>query len=429
MAKDDDPIGGLPSMRALSSAVSAATALSELAQAAVELGLGGKGVVEILNGAEELLAQSDILKLPDRFNAAFAERGWFATSSMSVEVMRGALKKHDQGETDAGEEILLRWILDPDTLKQFAINRSKRFYDVHGRWHQLQEALALTEEARYWGAVPLILIACDGFASDILGTSPFEKNADLSVFDSVVAHPSSLPAAISIITKGVRKTSDDALSLPLRHGILHGRSLGYSNRQTCGKAWMLMVGLVDWARDKNEEEARRRKEAERVSTDMTDLVTLLRKNEEDKAAIRSFVARSWTSSLEQDLNENDPPFAFREFLEAWRCRNFGLMAKRAVNMTRQKESQLAGRLRADVELAELVEFEIVSVSQTTVVRAEARVRLVGTARKGKVQGDFLLLAFKHTKEGDIAMPTDQGTWQIQQGCIFDLLHERTIEIP
>lgn len=427
MAKDDNRIGDLPSVRALSSAVSAAKVLGQLAQLTVELGLSSESAVEISKSADELLAQADILMLPDRFNAVFADRGWFATPSMSIEAMQGALQRHDEGGSDAGEEVLLGWILDPETLKLFALNRSKRFYDVHGRWHQLQEALALTEEGRYWAAVPLILIVCDGFASELLGTSPFEKNADLSLFDSMVAHPSSLPAAIALITKGVRKTSEDVLSLPMRHGILHGRSLGYANRTTCGKAWMLMIGLVDWAADKTEEEARRGKEAERLSTDLSDVVALLRKTEADKAAIRSFVSRNWTIFSEVDLDGNDPPFAFREFLEAWRSRNFGVMAKRAVNMTRQKQSQLAGRLRADVELVKLVEYDMVSVSQVTVARAEARVRLLGETMKGKVEGEFLLLAFKHTEDGDVAMPTDQGSWQIQQGCIYDLLNERTVD--
>lgn len=126
---------------------------------------------------------------------AFAERGWIATSSLSADMMRAALERYEEGDEDAAEAIILDW-LTPETINLFAITRSKMLGEVHGRWDQLREALALTEEGRYWSAVPLILIACDGFASDVLGTSPFEKNADLALFDSMVAHPTSLPAAI-----------------------------------------------------------------------------------------------------------------------------------------------------------------------------------------------------------------------------------------
>ena len=102
----------------------------------------------------------------------------------------------------------------------------------------------------------MILIACDGLASDVLGTSPFEKDADLTVFDSLAGHPTSVPAFIASLTKGVRKSSSAKMTMPLRHGILHGRSLGYANKVVRMKAWLLMVALVDWACDKTTEDER-----------------------------------------------------------------------------------------------------------------------------------------------------------------------------
>jgi hypothetical protein len=427
MTKKDKRIADLSSTRALSTAMAAARVVRGLAVLGLETGLGGEKAWKIMEGADQLLSQADILDLPDRFNAVFVERGWIATTSVSVDAMRAALEKHEEGDTDAGEKVILDWILDPEVINLFAITRSKSFSDVHGRWHQLREALALTEEGRYWSAVPLILIASDGFASDVLGTSPFEKNAELSLFDSVVAHPSSLPAVIARITKGVYKSSDDALSLPLRHGILHGRSLGYANRAVCGKAWMLMIALVDWAIDKRDEGARRTKDEERRSTKWSDISASLKKNRADKAAIEAFAPRRWEGPFAGDLAEDEPPFAFLEFLTGWQSENYGLMAKRAVNITQQKHAHLAGRMRADAEHMKLVEFEIFSVSQTTVARAEALVRMKGQSLKGDVGGEFLILAFRGTASGNIAMPNDEGVWQVQQACVFDLMHERTLE--
>ncbi|MGB3166479.1 MAG: hypothetical protein WBA68_06870, partial [Alteraurantiacibacter sp.] len=331
------------------------------------------------------------------------------------------------GDRDAGEAIILDWVLKPDTINLFAITRSRSFSDTLGRWHQLHEALALTEEGRYWSAIPLILIASDGFASDVLGTSPFEKNADLTLLDSMVAHPTALPAMIARMTKGVRRSSDDLLSLPLRHGILHGRSLGYANRAVCGKAWMLMIALVDWAADKRNEEERLATDKTPRSTDWRKLSTSLQKNNADKLAVEAFVPRHWNGPFEEGFDENDPPFAFHEFLMGWKARNFGLMAKRAVNINQQKLGHLAGRMRAGAENVQLTTFEILSAKQTTVVRAEARVLMRGQTLKGDVTGEFAILAFRHTVGGDVAMPTDEGAWQVQQGCVFDLMHERTIE--
>ena len=426
MAKKDKGIVDLPSTRELSAALPAVRAARGLANLALKTGVGGQKAQRILDSADELLAQSDILDLPDRFNAAFAESGWIATSSLSADTMRAALKHHGEGDEEAAEAVILDW-LTPNIIHLFAITRSKSFGDVHGRWHQLREALALTEEGRYWSAIPLILIACDGFASDVLGTSPFEKNADLALFDSVVGHSTSLPAAIARITKGVYKSSDDTLSLPLRHGILHGRSLGYANRTVCGKAWMLMIALVDWAADKREEETRRGKDKARRSTSWRDLCMSLRKNRADKEAIQAFSPLRWDGPFDSDLAEDEPPLAFREFLSGWKAKNFGLMAKRAVNITQQKHGHLAGRMRSDAEHVQLTEFKILSVAQTAVARAEARVGMNGQSQNGNVGGEFTILAFRYTPNGDFAMPTDQGAWQVQQGCIFDLMHERTVQ--
>lgn len=426
MADEGKQIADLPSARELSSVLPAVRVARGMAKLAIKIGLGGKKVQRIADSADQILAQSDILDLPDRFNAAFAERGWIATSSMSVNVMRSALEKNEAGDADAGEALILDW-LTPEIINLFAITRSKTFNDVHGRWDQLREALALTEEGRYWSAVPLILITCDGFASDVLGTSPFEKNADLTLFDSMVAHPTSLPAAIARITKGVRKSSDETLSLPLRHGILHGRSLGYANRTVCGKAWMLMIALVDWATDKRDEEARRAKDEARRTANWGDLSAALQKGHADKLAIEASIARHWDGPFGGNLADDEPPFAFREFLGGWQARNFGLMAKRVVNLTRQKHGHLAGRMRSDAEYVQLGAFEILSVAQTTVAWAEARVRMSGQTIKDEVGGEFEILAFRHTADGNVAMPGDAGVWHIQQGCIFDLMHERTVE--
>lgn len=425
MTKKDKSIVDLPSAREISTGLPFVKVARGLANLALKAGVGGEKAQRILDSADALLAQSDILSLPDRFNAAFAESGWIATSSLSADTMRAALKLHEEGDDEAAEEVILDW-LTPDVINLFAITRSKSFGDVHGRWDQLREALALTEEGRYWSAVPLILIACDGFASDVLGNSPFEKNADLALFDSVVGHPTSLPAAVARVTKGVRKSSDEPLSLPLRHGILHGRSLGYANRIVCGKAWMLMIALVDWAVDKREEETRRAKDEARRATSWRDLGESLEKNRADKEQIEAFTRRQWDGPFDSDLADDEPPLAFREFLSGWKTKNFGLMAKRAVNITLQKHGHLAGRMRSDAEHIQLTDFEIISVIQTTVARAEARVRMSGQTLKGDVGGEFMILAFRHTPEGNVAMPTDPGAWQVQQGCIFDLMHERTI---
>ncbi len=262
----------------------------------------------------------------------------------------------------------------------------------------------------------------------MLGTSPFEKSADLTLFDLIVGHPTSLPAAIGRITKAVRSSSDETLSIPFRHGILHGRSLGYANRIVCGKAWLLMIALVDRAADKQGEEVRMADDERRRSASWSDLSGSLRKSRADKEAIEAFVPQHWDGPFEGDFPSEEPPFAFWEFLTGWQSKNYGLMTKRAVNLTQQAHGRLAGRMHSDAEHVELAKFEILKVELPTVARAEARAHMRGQTLNGEVGGPFQILAFRGTLDGEVAMPADEGNWEVQQKCVFDLMHSRTADL-
>ena len=279
----------------------------------------------------------------------------------------------------------------------------------------------MTFEERYWSAVPLILIACDGFASDVLGTSPFEKDADLTAFDSIVGHPTSLQGFIGKITKGVRKSSDNDLSLPLRHGILHGQSLGYANRSVCMKAWLLMIALVDWAHDKESEDNRRREDQSARSVSFQETARSLQKLRCDRRIMDAHEVRDTVGPFGDHLDKNSPEYAIMEFLDSWKRRNYGVMAKRSVNLSKISIPKMAGQLRRDGELIELHDFELRSVRQVTVARADAVAYLTGRTMRGDVDGEYRIISFRYAENGEVAMPADPGMWRVQEACMFELL--------
>ena len=393
---------------------------------AKKLGITNKSLDRIHKATVDVSQKSDVLTLPDRFNDAFSRKGWVATGSMSVATMRTAVELYEAGKNQQAEDEIIAWFQE-DTINLFAIVRAKRFNKAGNRWHQLREALNLTFEERYWSAVPLILIACDGFASDVLGTSPFEKDADLTAFDSITGHPNSLPFLIKELTKGVRKSSDEQLTLPLRHGILHGQSLGYANRIVCMKSWLLMIALVDWACDKSNEEERIRERQAEADFSFRDLAEQIHKNEADKRAMEAFEPWESLGPFDDCVDGDSPEFAIIDFLTCWKVRNYGRMAERAVNLMHHSITKMAGELRRDAEFIELTDFEIRSVRQSTVARADADAFLKGRKPNGDVEGEFQIVAFRHNTEGEIAMLDDPGRWFVQQACIFDLMHGQTSE--
>ena len=430
MTRDDHPvrISHNPSAKRIKETLVIARAAKCVTGFLKTLSINNERIESIHHAAGTALseAEADVLDLPDRFNDAFSSDGWIATGSMSADTMRQALRLHESGERQAAADLILSWF-DRDRIALFAIQRTKPFNKAINRCDQLQEALSLTFEERYWSAVPLILIACDGFTSDVLGRSPFVKGADLTVFDSIVGHPKSLQKLIGVIIKGVRKSSDYELSLPLRHGILHGQSLGYANRTVCMKAWLLMIALVDWAHDKRNEEERRTEEQTISDATFGAALQKLRKVKNDKRDMEAHQVREHFGPFGSSVDKNSPEHAVLVFLNAWTNENFGVMAERSVNLSNQSVKKMAGQLRRGAELIKLRDFELRTVRHTTVARADAVAYLKGTTLKGDVEGEFEIVAFRYSDNGEIAMPADTGTWRVQQACMYKLLHARAMD--
>ena len=423
MTREDHPnrISHNPSSKRIKEAVAIAKMARSVTGFLKKLSITNESIESIHHAADAALSEADIIDLPDRFNDTFSGDGWIATGSMSADTMRQALRLYESGETQAAEDAILSWF-ERDRIAHFAIQRTKPFNKARNRWDQLQEALNLTIEERYWSAVPLILIACDGFASDVLGGSPFEKDADLTAFDSIVGHPHSLQRLIGMITKGVRQSSDNELSLPLRHGILHGQSLGYANRTVCMKAWLLMIAFVDWAHDKRNEVERRLEDQTLSDATLGDALQQLRKVESDRRIMEEHQVRESLGPYGPTIDKSSPEHAILEFLNAWKNENFGVMAERSVNSSNQSVKKMAGQLRRDAELIRLRDFELRTVRQTTVARADAVAYLKGTTLKGDVEGEYEIVAFRYSADGEIAMPADPGTWRVQEACMYKLLH-------
>lgn len=425
--KKKNRISDNPSVSEMAQMIPLARLMGSAAGALGALGINRDAMTKFSNATDELLASAEILDMPDRFNTAFGKSGWIATGSFSSDIMRKAVELFEDGKPEEAERAILDWFTE-DNLRLFAITRARRFHKARQRDDQLEEALLLFNEERYWAAVPLILIACDGFASDVSGISPFEKNADLTCFDSITGHDTSLPALMKLFVQGVRKSTDEELLIPKRHGILHGRSLGYANRVVCAKAWLLMVALVDWAIDKSSEQERKEAWERKQTTNFADVLANSRKIREDRKIIDAFEPSEQVGPLADELDEDSAEFALREFLEGWKARNYGRMASRVVNLTQKSQNKMAGEMRDTADLVELQDYEVTRFRHANVARCEAVVRVSAKTLTKEVEGLFDMALLRFNSDGDVAMPLDpDGKWVVQQKCIYDVMHEKFAE--
>ncbi|WP_434286235.1 hypothetical protein [Celeribacter sp. SCSIO 80788] len=388
-----------------------------------KLGIKREAFTDFKSQVDDIAQQATILDLPDLFNAAFGSKGWVAVgSALAVDVMKSALELHDAGKDDEAERVLVDWFTK-ENIELFAITRARRFHQAMLRDDQLREALKLYLEERYLAAVPLILIACDGFASDVSGISPFAEGANLTAFDSVVGHPTGLPALIGQLKKGAYKSRDDEMTMPERHKIIHGRSLGYANKTVCAKAWLLMMALVDWAIDKSSEEERKAEAERKANISLSDTLAQVRKTEADKRQIEAFEPFEKEGPFYEPLDETSPEKAVFDFLSGWQKKNYGKMAKCAVNLTNKPIKKMAGEMRNMAELVELEQFEFRRIRYSTIARCDARVWVKAKTLCETVEGELDLLVIRYTDSGDVAMPNDDNcVWTVQQLCIYSVMN-------
>lgn len=392
-----------------------------------KLGLNSEKFTELGAMAADLQEQAEILDLPDRFNELFGAKGWICVgSALSVDVMKDAIALVDSGKEQEAEQTLLEWFTE-DNIRRCAIHKARCFHEARLRDDQLEEALKLYLEGRYMAAVPLILIACDGFASDVSGVSPFAEKADLSVYDSITGHETGLPALISMLVKGAYKSRDDDLTIPERHKILHGRALGYANMVVCAKAWLLMMALVDWAIDKSSEQERRSEAERKVSQTFSDTFMQYKNTQADKREIDAFAPFEKVGPFDTTFEQDTPEEAVIEFLSGWQTKNYGKMGKFAVNIMQKPVKKMAGEMRNMAEFIELKEFEFCKIRYSTVARCEARVWVRAKTLRDTVEGVLDLLLIRYTSNGNAAMPNDEDcVWTVQQSCIYDVMNGKFI---
>ncbi|WP_411890551.1 hypothetical protein [Yoonia sp. SDW83-1] len=322
---------------------------------------------------------------------------------------------------------LVEWFTK-DNVELYAIIRARRFHQATLRDDQLREALNLYLEERYIAAVPLILIACDGFASDVSGISPFAEGADLTAFDSVVGHATGLPALIGLLKNGAYKSRNDEMTIPKRHKIIQGRTLGYANKTVCAKAWLLLMALVDWAIDKSSEEERKAASECKANISLSETLAQVRKTKAGKRQIKAFEAFEKQGPFGEPLDETSPEKAVFDFLSGWQSKNYGRMARCAANLTKKSINMMAGEMRNMVEFVELEQFEFRKIRYSKVERCDARVWVKAKTLRETVEGESDLLIIGYTEGGDVAMPYDHNfVWAVQELCVYNVMHGSFID--
>lgn len=192
-------------------------------------------------------AAFDAWIVPAQFTVTFNPRGWIAHEDLPAETMRRALEVSQRDGLEAAEQFLVA-AHDAAFITQGLDRLSALRCGRPERRHLLHLALIDYVAGRYHASTPVVLAQLDGIAQELTGRSFFGAPAEvLSLPHSVTASPGGLATLAKYFGAQRRITVSDPLDAPFRHGILHGRDLGYDTPLVAAKAWATLLALRPWA--------------------------------------------------------------------------------------------------------------------------------------------------------------------------------------
>lgn len=288
---------------------------------------------------EVALAEMEVLEkktmmistLPDRFNNLFASRGWIAYDSFNVDVALATVEKAEAGDLDGAEIDLIEYYNEEHTRWHLRTMQGVKAF--HSRFPLAEKALEDYLNGRYHASVPIVLMLLDGFVNDLLSSKGFfSEGTNLEAWDSIAAHSTGLAVLAKILGSGRKKTTTEALSLPYRNGILHGRDLGYDNKMVAAKSWAALFAVREWAYKVEQKEVKA--PPEQPAPTWRDIFRTLRDNNDQQSQLKVWHSRSLQIGLDipasgelESYENGSPEQKLIEYLSYWHKCNYGYMAQ------------------------------------------------------------------------------------------------------
>lgn len=221
---------------------------------------------------------------PSEVAEALGQFGWIAFSQAPEAEYRQAALLAEHGDAEAAETLLTETWNDGERLRRGAI-RIQQIYRGNDevrligqrRRLLLDEALENHTQRRYASAINIVLPQIDGIVHDMTGKDAKSffaaraKAQHLQDDETLAGHPEGLAVLGDLFNRGRRSTTVDGELV--RHGILHGRELGYDTLRNSTKALVALLAVLEWAKplaDVRAGQLERERDARHAGSDESD---------------------------------------------------------------------------------------------------------------------------------------------------------------
>ena len=382
----------------------------------------GREVAHALtSGAAMADRARDLSTLPGRFNAALGGNGWIAFGSMDENVMRRATELAELDRVDEAEHLIAD-SYDEATLRRLL--HSMLAVDAYRPRHQLLTLVAEDHVAGRFHAVATgVLPQIDGLVSDLTGKQLFRHGGavadSLVAWDTIAGREDGLPRLMKLLSEGRWSTSEGPVLVPYRHGILHGKDLGYANKLAAAKTWGALFALREWALAV--QHGRTAPPPIEPEPTLRDLLTQWRSVEDERRRIRGWRAGPARGPYvaEEEIPSGSAEAAMWAWLAAWRARDWDVMAQASQLSRRLRIPDLARTLEASFGFRTLRSFTIDAVTES----APAKTVVVATLQFADAPEARLTanVIFESPAGRSEVAPAPGGSWGVND--ISALRHE------
>lgn len=364
----------------------------------------------------EIQAQMNELQAAqDFFAECYAPMGW----AMFGKIPSPLVSEVAEVGADEGEARLVEYHLDTETLRFMGQHLKCERYRP---WLDLYERAAERAEAEdYFSCVPLVLMIIDGLVMRSTGRHAFSGGTDVPVFDSIASSPGGVAEVLSLMRVPRGHVNNTELTLPYRHGIIHGVDLNYGHAIVAAKAFNALHAAIDYC-DRASDEAERRAQAaeqQRVPS-WHEIGSQLSAQADEKRILDEWKPRlpiSFKGGLGPDeaskFKEASPEAAAALYLNALTERpNYGHIAKATVDFLKRPIGERAKYFREYLEGVTVHSWLVLSAEDKAAAVSEVAVHVWGASNERPWSYKGTIRLINQNDDGNpVIHGQEGGQWQ------------------
>ena len=414
---DNRKIKDNPSFAELLNNTKGFEALSKVVSFFEKIGIKNEKISEAFKKFPDLYQKTEeLVNMPDRFNGHFSKSGWIAYESLNFELMKKAVYLADEDKFEEANNLLVEHY-NEETLK-WGLIFMKGVEEYRPRHDLAEKAKEDYLAGRYHACVPVVLTIIDGIVNDIEQKGFFAQGVDLTAWDSIAAHSSGLQELSKLFNTARKKKYTETITVPYRHGILHGRDLGYANKVVAAKTWATLFSIRDWAMAlKQGKKVPKENEPE---PSLLEVLKSYAKTQEQKKKIEAWRPRNLKPDKDfpaygspEDYGTHTPERELAQFFQFWSTNNYGKMAGLMKTFGDYPLSKRAGEVRLNFQGKSLEGYKLIEIKDEAAAITEITVEVTLNHKDKILTEKFSVRMILEDSEGNPALKEElDGNWRI-----------------